>query len=293
MAARPIKQLPLVVIAGPTASGKTALAIELAEEFGGEVICADSRTVYKGMDIGTAKPTLEDRRRVAHWGLDLLEPGEQFTVADFKTYAEKKIEEIRARRHVPFLVGGTGLYIDAILFDYQFGNPSNQALRQVLEKLTIKELHDYCLFYNILLPENIHNKRYVIRAIEQKDVKVKRRVQPIRPSIIVGVATSRDELRKRIEQRSEQLFGSGVVEEATLLGKKYGWNNEAMTGVIYPLIHRYLKKGMPLEEVKEKFTTHDWQLAKRQLTWFRRNSYVQWFDLVEAKSYITHQLVND
>src|ERR1044071_7035484 len=101
------KKLPLIVIVGPTASGKTALAIEIAEKYNGEIICADSRTIYKGMDIGTAKPTVEERTRVPHWGLDLVEPGERFTVADFKHYADKKIDDIRERGRIPFLVGGT------------------------------------------------------------------------------------------------------------------------------------------------------------------------------------------
>ena len=108
--------LPLVVIVGPTASGKTALAIELAEQHNGEIICADSRTVYKYMDVGTAKPNQVEQARVPHWGIDLIEPGDYFSAADFKNYAVQKIEEIRGRGHIPFLTGGTGLYIDAVLF---------------------------------------------------------------------------------------------------------------------------------------------------------------------------------
>src|SRR5664279_14928 len=136
--------LPLVVITGPTASGKTGLAIELAHQFGGEIICADSRTIYRGMDIGTAKPTPVERLLVPHWGLDLVDPGEYFSVADFKKYADQKIIEIRARGRIPFLVGGTGLYIDAVIYDYRFGPPANADLRSRLEKLTIDELYAYC-----------------------------------------------------------------------------------------------------------------------------------------------------
>ena len=103
---------PLVVIAGPTASGKTGLAISVAERFNGEIICADSRTIYRGMDVGTAKPTADDRARVPHWGVDLVDPGDRFTAADFKEYPNAKIADIRNRQKIPFLVGGTGLYID-------------------------------------------------------------------------------------------------------------------------------------------------------------------------------------
>jgi tRNA dimethylallyltransferase len=106
--------LPLVVIVGPTASGKTGLAVALARQFGGEVISADSRAIYKHMDIGTAKPSIDERAGVPHWGLDLVEPGESFSAADFKEYTLRKNEEIRARGHVPFLVGGTGLNVDAV-----------------------------------------------------------------------------------------------------------------------------------------------------------------------------------
>ena len=113
-----VNETPLIVIVGPTASGKTSLAIKLAKKFGGEIICADSRTVYRDMDIGTAKPTLVERQEVAHWGLDLVEPGQLFSAADFKEYATKRIAEIRDRGNIPFLVGGTGLYIDGVIFNF-------------------------------------------------------------------------------------------------------------------------------------------------------------------------------
>lgn len=277
---------PLIVITGPTASGKTGLAIDLAEKYNGEIICADSRTIYKGMDIGTAKPTLEERRSVVHWGLDLVEPGEAFSAADFKAYATEKIADIRSRNKVPFLVGGTGLYIDAIIFDYQFGPTANSELRDKLEQLTIEQLHAYCLNNNIELPENKLNKRYVIRAIEQGGISRKRNDKMINNAHVVAIATDREILRTRIRDRTEQFFDNGVVEEATNLGKKYGWGSEAMTGNIYPLVHRYLNHEIDLEEMKNKFTTLDWRLAKRQLTWLRRNSEIQWLSLTDAAHYL-------
>lgn len=285
-----IMALPLVVIAGPTASGKTSLAIKLAEQYGGEIICADSRTIYTDMDIGTAKPTTQERGRVPHWGLDIVAPGERYTAADFKQYAEQKIEEIRSRGHIPFLVGGTGLYIDAVVFDYQFGGPANEKLRGQLEQLTIEQLHEYCKQNNVPLPENKLNKRYVIRAIEQGGQSAQRHQKPRPDCIVVGIATDRDVLRTRILQRAEQIFEDGVVSEATMLGKKYGWNSAAMTGNIYPLIHAYLNGEMTLPEIKERNTTADWRLAKRQLTWLRRNPYITWLSLNEAESFLARQL---
>lgn len=281
---------PLVVIVGPTASGKTALAVELAQKFDGEIICADSRTVYKGMDIGTAKPTHEERSRVPHWGLDLVEPGERFTASDFQVYANQKIQEIRARRKVPFLVGGTGLYIDALLFDYQFGADADPDVRSKLEELSISELYKYCSDNNVTIPENSKNKRYVIRAIEQNGINNRRSDTPVANSIIVGITTNSTILRSRIEHRAEQLFANGMVNEAKILGKKYGWKSEAMTGNIYPLVHQYLEGTISSDELVEKFIVSDWRLAKRQITWLKRNSHIKWMDLNEASRFLSDTL---
>jgi tRNA dimethylallyltransferase len=285
-------ELPLVVIAGPTASGKSSLAIELAERFDGEIICADSRTIYRGMDIGTAKPTKEEQAKVPHWGLDLIQPDERYTAAEFKAYATKKIDEIRARGRIPFLVGGTGLYVNAIVFDYQFGPAVDEEQRSKLEKMTIQELHEYCIQNNIMLPENDRNKRYVIRAIEQKSINIKRRDDLIENTIIVSITTNRNILRTRIRERVEQIFDDGVVEEATLLGKKYGWEMQSMTGNSYQLAKLYLKDEITAEEFKEKNTTLDWRLAKRQLTWLRRNPYIHWGELNEVHKYISERLAS-
>lgn len=277
---------PLIVIVGPTASGKTALAVELAEQLNGEIICADSRTVYKDMDIGTAKPSPEERLRVPHWGLDLVVPDQAFTVSDFKKYVVGKIADIRRRGKVPFLVGGSGLYIDAVFFDYQFGSKVDNSERAFLEKLSLNDLHEYCAKNNIRLPQNKHNKRYVIRAIERNGLDPKRRSEPAKGTIIVGIATEKMLLRERIAARAEQLFAQPIVEEARILGKKYGWESEAMTGNIYPLIHLYLEGEISLEEAKRRFETLDWGLAKRQLTWFRRNPHIVWLLKDEATPYI-------
>lgn len=283
---------PLVVIVGPTASGKTSLAIELAERFDGEIICADSRSIYKGMDIGTAKPTREERARVPHYGLDLVEPGEPYSAADFKAYALAKIDDIRRRHKVPFLVGGSGLYIDAVVYDYQFGDRPDPELRQKLERLTLDELHTYCIQHNIPLPENQQNKRYVIRAIEQGTINRSRSQEPIDHCIIVGIATEAAVLRERILQRSEQLFQDGMVEEAIMLGNKYGWDSEAMTGNIYKLVHQFVLGEIDESTLRQRFVTADWQLARKQLTWLKRHPATRWLSVDEAKKYISQQLAS-
>lgn len=286
-------EAPLVVIAGPTASGKTSLAISLAEKYSGEIICADSRTIYKDMDIGTAKPTKDEQVRIPHWGIDLVEPGERFTAADFKVYANQKIQEIRERGHVPFLVGGTGLYIDGIIFDYEFGADRDVNTRQKLEMLSIAELQEHCIKNNIKLPENKNNKRHLIRALEQKSINTKRRGSPIKNTIIVGITTDKDTLKSRIEERTEQLFANDVASEASRLGEKYGWQSEAMTANIYPLLYLYLQNQLSVDETKTRFINLDWQLAKRQLTWLRRNPYIKWLNLEDAKVYLSHVLANE
>ena len=282
--------IPLIVITGPTASGKTALAIRLAEQCNGEIICADSRTIYKGMDIGTAKPTPEERTIVPHWGLDIAEPGERFTVADFKEYTEQKIQEIRARGRIPFLVGGTGLYIDAVVFDFEFAGELDDELRTKLMRMNVDELQKYCEKNNVLLPENNQNKRYIIRAIERKNNDLKRRDTPQDNTIIVGITTDKQILRTRIEYRAEQLFSNNVVEEATLLGKKYGWESEAMTGNVYPLVRKYLEGRQSETELKYEFAMSDWRLAKRQMTWLRRNPYIVWGTLKASEHYLSRVL---
>lgn len=281
---------PLVIIAGPTASGKTSLAVRLAQQYGGEIICADSRTIYRGMDIGTAKPTAEEQAAVPHWGLDLVEPGDVFTVADFKNYALEKIADIRRRGRIPFLVGGTGFYIDAVLFDFQFGPAANPEQRSQLESKSVEELHNYCKENNIELPENSKNKRHLIRAIERKNISVMRSKFPPDNSYVVGIATELKILRVRIESRAEQLFTNGVVEEAIILGKKYGWESEAMTGNIYPLVHKFITGQIDEKALRANFATSDWRLAKRQLTWLRRNEYICWADLPSAEQYLSTNL---
>ncbi len=284
-------KLPLIVIVGPTASGKTGLAVRLAREFGGEIISADSRAIYTGLDIGTAKPTSIEQQEVRHWGIDLAIPSERFTAADFKKYAVKKIAEIRGRGHVPFLVGGTGLYVDSVIYDYTFPDTNSHAgKRQQLEAMSLAELHDHCSKYNIILPENYKNRRYVINAILRNGQRLKRRSSPIANSIIVGITTDKTTLRERIELRAEDIFISETVDEALASAEKYGWDNEAMTGNVYPLIRQYVAGTLAYDDAKRKFIALDWHLAKRQMTWLRRSEHITWLSLEDAYTYCARAL---
>jgi tRNA A37 N6-isopentenylltransferase MiaA len=153
-------------------------------------------------------------------------------------------------------------------------------------------LKEYCMNNNVTLPENHQNRRYVIRAIERKNDTSERLMEPLHNTIIVGIATNRDVLRQRIADRAEQLFENGMVDEAKMLGKKYGWDSEAMTANIYRLVHGFLQGTYTETELKEKFVIADWQLAKRQLTWLKRNPHIVWKSLDEAATYINNELTH-
>ena len=281
---------PSIFVVGPTASGKTALAIRLAEQISGEIICADSRTVYKGMDIGTAKPTTEDQSRVPHWGIDVVSPDEKYTAAQFQQYAQQKMYEVWARGNVPIIVGGTGLYVDGLLFQYSFGALADTYERRALTSMSVEQLVKYCVKNNIQPPNNTHNKRHLIRAIEQKGINNKRKQNPLNSSIVVGLATENCMLKQRIKDRTEQLLNNGVVEEAIMLGKKYGWSHESMTGNIYPIACRFARGELTQDEFSEQSCRLDWQLAKRQKTWFYRNPFIAWGSVDEVYEYCINNL---
>lgn len=268
---------PLVVIVGPTASGKSALGMDVARRFNGEIICADSRTVYKGMDIGTAKPSKEDRADVRHHLLDVVEPGEQFTAADFKHLAMEAINDINSRGKLPILVGGTGLYIDAVLFDYEFGEPADPEQRAQLQEMTIEVLLQICKDRQIKPPVNSLNKRHLIRAIElggllNQEKKLRQN------TIVVGIAPDKETLRARITNRVAHMIKSGLLEEMKPLIQRFGWNNEAMTGNIYRIFRDMSAGDEPSQPAIEQVIRADMALAKRQMTWFKRNPAIMWSD---------------
>ena len=283
-------RLPLIVIIGPTASGKTSLAIQLAKKYRGEIICADSRTVYRGMNIGTAKPSLSERQRVSHWGLDLVDPGDSFSVSQFKDYARQKIKEIRSRGNIPFLVGGTGLYIDSVIFDFQFGAKYSKEKRANLQEMTISELQQYCVNHDVALPENSKNKRYLIRAIERAGKKSSGLEVPLSNTIVVGITTDKQLLKQRITDRAKKMFKDGVVEETIELANSTGWCNEAMTGNVYPIIKKLIEKEIDEDQAIREFIVSDVNLVKRQLTWFRRNPFIEWGDVHSCEQYLSRVL---
>jgi tRNA dimethylallyltransferase len=278
---------PLIVITGPTASGKSALAMQIAQKYNGELICADSRTVYKHLDIGTAKPTADDRAKVRHHLLDVVEPNQPFTAAQFKDLAQEAIDDITSRGKLPIMVGGTGLYVDSLIFDYQFGAPADPSRRAQLQDKSVEELQRLCLENGYPLPENTKNKRHLIRAIELGGLKA-RKIK-LRPNtLVVAITTDRDSLRSRITKRAHEMVQSGVVDEAKNMAEKYGWSSEALTGNMYRIMHSVVNGDMPIEEGINQVITSDMQLAKRQVTWLKRNPYITWGDAKQLTSTIEH-----
>lgn len=280
--------LPLIVILGPTASGKTGYAINLAQRIDGEIICADSRTVYKGMDVGTAKPTKHEREIVLHWALDLVEPDQRFTLYDFQQYAYSKIAEIRGRGHVPMLVGGTGLYIDSVIYHYGLTKEASfdTTRRSRLEQMTVTELKDYAVSHQLELPNDTLNKRRLIRVIEQGAVN-KKCTQLDDNTVVIGIKSDRETLRMRSRQRSEQMLADGLIEETKRLIQQYGLV-EPLRRNAYGVVHQYLNGDITSrDELIDRMVIADGHLVKKQLTWWRsprRAGDIMWCTLDELNN---------
>jgi tRNA dimethylallyltransferase len=272
--------MKILFVVGPTASGKSALALEVAEKLGGEIICADSRTIYKGLDIATAKPTPEEQAKVPHWGLDLVTPDKTYSAADFKAYASERIKDIQNRGKLPIITGGTGLYVDGLLFDFDFGPAADPEARVRLESLSLEELQAEIKARGVEMPENSRNKRYLIRALEQGGVN--RRKQAIRPdALVIGLDPGKDVLDERIRTRARQMLETGALQEAEQLFKDYGKGVPAARAPFFKAFAPYYTEGAPLEACLERFILNDRQLSKRQRTWFKRNQAINWFESAE------------
>lgn len=284
----------VIFILGPTASGKTSVAIELAKKIGGEIISADSRAFYTGMDIATAKPSIKERQGIKHWGIDLINPGKKYSIAEFKVYCEEKIADIKSRRLIPIVVGGSGLYADSVIFNYDLKSrkPKEDDADAKLQKLSVFELQELIKKKGIGSPENYKNKRYLIRWLENNGEMGEDRDEINPDYLVFGVYTKRDELKERIKLRIDKLFNQELIDEYISLNNAYPGALESITTNYYPIIKRYLNKEIDLNEAKELAYYADWHLAKRQLTWLKRNKYIKWYkkdeivDQIEASIHI-------
>lgn len=284
----------IIVICGPTAVGKTEYAIETALAFNGEVVSCDSMQLYKYMDIGSAKPTAEERTRVKHHLVDEIDPSEPFSAAKYQTLAKAAIEEIFAKGKTPVIAGGTGLYLNALLYDMDFSAPpGDAAFRDELYKLAedqgAKALHDKLKVLDASAAERIHpnNIKKVVRAIEAANVgtRVKDFSRDLKKTQdysarLIGLTRARVELYDRINRRVDMLMSAGLVEEVKgLLARGLGEADISMKGIGYKEIIGYLYGRYDLEAAVDLIKKNTRHYAKRQLTWFKRYEDMQWFDI--------------
>lgn len=268
----------VLVIVGPTASGKSDLAVKLAKKLNGEVISADSRQVYKGLDHGTGKIIKKEMRGVPHHLLDVVSPEKVFSASDYKKLALKKIEEILKRDRLPIIVGGTGFYIDALMLDLPEVAP-NQKLRKSLENMSLEELSKMLGEHNV---SDRKNKVRLIRAIEI--VEALGHIPPLCKSsegqtyefVFVGIKPR--DLEKRIEKRLDKRM-LGMIREVKSLNKKgLSWKRMNELGLEYRYLSRYVRGIMNKEEMRRELLKEIKNYAKRQMTWFKKNEKTTWFE---------------
>jgi len=277
-----VKKNKLIVILGPTACGKTKLAVALAKKFNGEIISADSRQVYQGMDIGTGKD-LKDYGKIPYHLIDVASPKSQFTLAKYQKLAYQAIDDIIRRGKTPFLVGGTGLYLQAIIDGYILPDAKpNKKLRAELEEKTLKQLQTIAKKYKIELNESdIKNKRRLIRAIEKarSTQTVTRDSQLAKyDCLIIGIKYSKDIIDQKIDKRLKQrLEKEGMLEEVKKLKRQgISWKRLENFGLEYKWLAYYLQKKISYDEMFNKLAIAIHQFAKRQLTWFKRDKRIKW-----------------
>ncbi|MBI2514898.1 tRNA (adenosine(37)-N6)-dimethylallyltransferase MiaA [Candidatus Wolfebacteria bacterium] len=285
-----LRALPkIIVIVGPTASGKTALSIKVARKFNGEIISADSRQIYRGFNIGTAKPTKAEMKKVKHYLIDIKNPNEEYTVAQYKKDAVAAIRKILKNGKIPILVGGTGLYIKAVVDNLEIPKVKpNPKLRQKLERELRKKGLKYLYEKLIKLdPEAAYiidrnNPRRVIRALEitlQSEIpfsKQRRRGPQLFNALKIGLNSQKEILKYRIDKRADQMVKNGLVDEVKNLIKKYSPDLPAFDAIGYREIINYLEDKISLNEAITLIKRNTWRYAKRQITWFKKDKEIKW-----------------
>ena len=286
------KKEKIIVIIGQTATGKRALAVKLARRFNGEIISADSRQVYKGMDIGTDKITRKEMCRIPHYLLDIADPRRQFSVALYKKMAEEKIREISTRKKIPILVGGTGFYISAITNDFTPPPvPPNTELRKKLSKLSPARLMTMLkkLDPERALTVEVKNPRRIIRAIE-----IARAIGKV-PSIkkiskykvlFIGLTIPQEMLKTKIKYRFLKNLKNGLLKETSRLRQRgLSWKRLESFGLYYKYATFFLQKKISPTQMMDSAVSGVWQYARRQRTWFKRDQRIKWFNSGDPAGY--------
>lgn len=282
----------VIVICGPTASGKTALSIELAKKVNGEIISSDSMQIYKDMDIGTAKPTEKEMQGIKHYLIDFVEPNQRYSVAEFKKDAENAIEEVLEKDKTPIVVGGTGLYVDSLIYGIEYPDIElDEKYREELEKRADKEGLE--LLYNEakkIDPQAIekiskNDKKRILRILEIYKATGKNKTEQEKESRkngikydykVFAINMDREILYDRINKRVDIMIENGLIEEVEKLLKKYTEFPTAMQGLGYKEVVEYLQGKITKEEMIEKIKRETRRYAKRQITWFKKNKQTIW-----------------
>lgn len=310
-----MKKIPVIVVAGPTASGKTGLAIHIAKKIDGEIVNADSMQIYKYMDIGTAKPTNEEMAQAVHHLIDFVEPDAEFSVADYTDLAHEKIADIYSRGKIAVVCGGTGLYINSLIDDVTFGEMDTdyalrEELREIAEKHGANVLLDMLAEFDEESAKKIHpnNLKRLIRAIEfykvtgvpiSKHQQMTKQVESRYNPLMMIIDHDREVLYDRINQRVDIMLKEGLVDEVkSLMEKGYKRDMNSMKGIGYKEVMDYLEGNASYEEMVEILKQSTRHYAKRQLTWFRRDERINYINaknnvLEEADKLVEEWLKNE
>ena len=295
----------LLVLLGPTAVGKTALSIELAKALGTEIISGDSMLIYRGFDIGAAKPGVEERQGIVHHLVDIREPWESYSVQEFQQEADACIRDMAARGKLPFLVGGTGLYVQSLVEGYVFNETGSDPAYRA-ELLRMVETEGGAAVYDLLCrtdPEaakTIHpnNVRRVIRALEVAHLGgesiSREKGEPPYDAFVAGLTRPRPELYDRINERVRQMWADGLAREVRgLLARGVTRGMQAMQGIGYKETAAFLAGDCTAEEAITAIQTATRHFAKRQLTWYRRMKYIHWYDATAPAEKILNEILSD
>lgn len=283
----------VIVIGGPTASGKTALSIEVAKVINGEIVSADSMQIYQEMDIGTAKPSEEEKQGIPHYMLDFVKPNERYSVADYKRDAKKAIREIIGKGKTPIIVGGTGLYIDSLIYEIEYPEIKidfsyRQKLEETVEKEGLEYLYEKAKQIDKEAMEkiSINDKKRILRILElyhqtgktKTELEKESRKEPEFDYKMFAINMDRQRLYERINQRVDRMIEKGLIEEVKAIYKKYQKFPTSMQALGYKEVVEYLEKKISKEEMIEKIKMESRRYAKRQLTWFRKNKETKWLN---------------
>lgn len=285
----------VIVIVGPTASGKTALSIELAKKINGEIVSCDSMQIYKDMDIGSAKPSKEEMQGIKHYMLDFVSPDKRYSVAEYKKDAEMAIEEILKKGKIPIVVGGTGLYADSLIYGIEYNEIEfNEEYRKRLENIATTEEGLRSLYNKAkeidseaLKKISPNDKKRIIRVLEiynstgktKTELEIESRRNEVKYDYrVFAINMDRDVLYERINKRVDIMLESGLIDEVETLLKKYKTFPTAMQGLGYKEVVQYFNKELTRDEMIDKIKQETRRYAKRQLTWFRKNKKTIWLD---------------